>query len=101
MRSAQQFEAAQRLIEAGINDCAIARQLGVPRPTVQDWRRRPQTRPRLASASGCGVAHEFSALPAAPYCYVLGLYMGDGCVSRNRRVWRLRITLDKKYPEVI
>ena len=40
-------------------------------------------------------------LPAAAYCYVLGLYLGDGCISRNRRVWRLRITLDAKYPAII
>lgn len=53
------------------------------------------------SASECGVANRFSALPAEPYCYVLGMYLGDGCVSRCRRVWRLRITLDKKYPEII
>lgn len=101
MRSVEQFEAARRLIAAGVNDCAIARQLGVPRPTVQDWRRRPQIRPRIASGSGCGVVHDFSALPAASYCYLLGLYLGDGCISRNRRVWRLRITLDRKYPGII
>jgi hypothetical protein len=45
--------------------------------------------------------HDFSAVPAKPYCYLLGLYLGDGCVSRCRRVWRLRISLDKKYPEII
>jgi hypothetical protein len=32
---------------------------------------------------------------------VLGLYLGDGCISRDRRVWRLRITLDKKYQGII
>ena len=101
MRSAEQFDTARRLIAAGVNDCAIARQIGVPRATVQDWRRRPQIRPRLVSASPCGVVHDFSALPAAAYCYVLGLYLGDGCISRDRRVWRLRITLDKKYPAII
>lgn len=101
MRSIEQFEAARRLIEAGVNDCAIARQLGVPRPTVQDWRRRPQIRSRLADCPGCGVIHHFNTLPATSYCYLLGLYLGDGCISRNRRVWRLRITLDKKYPGII
>jgi hypothetical protein len=35
------------------------------------------------------------------YCYVLGLYLGDGCISRDRRVWRLRIVLDNKYPAII
>lgn len=97
----EQFEAAKRLTAAGVNDCAISRQIGVPRATVQYWRRRPQVRPRLVSASSCGVIHDFTAIPAAPYCYVLGLYLGDGCISRARRVWRLRITLDNKYPAII
>ena len=101
MRSAEQFDAARRLIAAGVNDCAIARQIGVPRTTVRDWRCRPQIRPRLVSESPCGVIHDFAALPAAAYCYVLGLYLGDGCISRDRRVWRLRITLDQKYPAII
>lgn len=36
------------------------------------------------------------------YVYLLGLYLGDGCISRARRnVWRLRITLDQRYPEII
>jgi hypothetical protein len=101
MRSAEQFNAAKRLIAAGVNDCAIARQLGVPRTTVRDWRRRPQIQPRPVSTSACGVVHDFSVLPAAAYCYVLGMYLGDGSISRNRRVWRLRVTLDKKYPAII
>jgi hypothetical protein len=35
------------------------------------------------------------------YCYLLGLYLGDGCISRIRRVWKLRITLDAKYIGII
>jgi hypothetical protein len=99
MRSAEQFNAARRLIAAGKNDCAISRQIGVPRTTVRDWRRRPAIRSRALGAP-CGVAHDFSQLPAEAYCYVLGLYLGDGSISRNRRIWRLRITLDK-YPSII
>lgn len=101
MRSAEEFEKVQRMIATGLNDCAIARQTGIPRCTVRDWRRRPQSRPRPVSTSVCGVLHEFSAFPAAAYSYLLGLYLGDGCVSRSQRVWHLRITLDKKYPGII
>jgi hypothetical protein len=101
VRSAEQFDAARRLIAAGVNDCAISRQLGVPRPTVQDWRRRPQIRRSPVSASSCGIVHDFPGLPAAAYCYLLDLYLGDGCISRCRRVWRLRITLDKGYLGII
>jgi hypothetical protein len=34
MRSAKEIDAVMRLIAAGLNDCAIARQTGVPRPMV-------------------------------------------------------------------
>jgi hypothetical protein len=36
------------------------------------------------------------------YPYLLGLYLGDGMLTRApRNVWRLRITLDRKYPGII
>ena len=101
MRSAEQFHAAKRLMADGVNDCAIARQIGVPRPTVWYWRRRRKVPPPPVGASPCGVSHDLTALPPATYCYVLGLYLGDGCLSLHRRVWRLRIVLDKKYPAII
>jgi LAGLIDADG-like domain len=102
VRSPEEFNDVQRLIAAGMNDCAIARRTGIPRPTVRGWRCRPRRRLRRPSASsGCGIDHDFPALPAAAYCYLLGLYLGDGCISRNRRVWRLRIILDAKYPAII
>jgi hypothetical protein len=36
------------------------------------------------------------------YAHLLGLYLGDGNLSVGRRgVWRLRITLDVRYPDII
>jgi Homeodomain-like domain/LAGLIDADG-like domain len=103
MRSAEEFEAVQRLVADGLNDCAIARQTGIPRRTVWEWRyRTSRIRVRMPrGSSACGIAHDFSALPATAYAHLLGLYLGDGCVSRFGRVWRLRITLDNKYPGII
>ncbi|MDT7763106.1 MAG: hypothetical protein QOC63_2526, partial [Mycobacterium sp.] len=102
MRSAEEFNSVQRLVAGGMNDCAIARQTGIPRPTVRDWRCKPGIRPRnRGGSSDCGVDHDFCALPTAAYCYALGLYLGDGCISRDRRVWKLRIVVDKKYPAII
>jgi hypothetical protein len=99
MRSADEFSVVQRLIADGVNDCEIARQTGIPRCTVRDWRCQPQIRTRALGGSPC--AHDFSRLPAKTYSYLLGLYLGDGCISRHRRVWRLRIVLDSKYPQII
>ena len=46
-------------------------------------------------------AHAFDRLPPC-YAYLLGLYLGDGNITRNRRgVYRLRITLDLAYPLII
>ena len=102
MRSEDEFNEVRQLIAAGMNDCAISRKTGIPRPTVRDWRCRPQARARMpAGSAACGVGHDFASLPAAPYSYLLGLYLGDGCISRIRRVWRLRIVLDAKYPAII
>ncbi|MEZ0367070.1 helix-turn-helix domain-containing protein [Mycobacterium sp. pUA109] len=100
MRCAEEFDTVQRLIADGINDCAIARLTGIPRPTVRDWRRRPQIRSRQSREPG-SCTHDFASLPVEAYCYLLGLYLGDGCISRLPRVWRLRITLDAKYPGII
>lgn len=35
------------------------------------------------------------------YAYLLGLYLGDGCVARHGRTARLVITLDGIYPEIV
>ncbi|MFZ1177566.1 MAG: hypothetical protein WAO15_15100, partial [Mycobacterium sp.] len=103
VRSADDFEAVGSLIAMGLNDCAIARQTSIPRRTVWDWR-YCKSPIRIRGAKGsllCGIDHDFAGLPPAAYCYLLGLYLGDGCISRSGRVWRLRITLDDKYPGII
>jgi len=35
------------------------------------------------------------------YSYLLGLYLGDGCVVQHERAARLVITLDGLYPDII
>ncbi|UJA19809.1 hypothetical protein HJD18_06025 [Thermoleophilia bacterium SCSIO 60948] len=37
----------------------------------------------------------------ADYAQLLGLYLGDGCISRQGRTFRLRIALDAAYPEIV
>jgi hypothetical protein len=56
----------------------------------------------VAGCDRCGgAAHSYAELPEE-YVYLLGLYLGDGCVSRHARdVYRLRVTLDLAYPGII
>jgi hypothetical protein len=45
--------------------------------------------------------HRYAGLARA-YAYLLGLYLGDGTISRARRgVFKLRIVLDVKYPGIV
>lgn len=88
------------MILEGLNDCEIARQTGIPRKTVWEWRRHPGVRCRRSTGSHpCD--HDFDALPEGPYAYVLGMYLGDGCISRQGRTFTMRITCDKRYPAII
>jgi len=101
MHSAETFDAVLERIAAGMTDSAIAAETGLPRRTVYRWRRRPKSSSRRSAQNPCGTAHDLSTLPPRSYCYLLGLYLGDGCISRMNRVWRLRIVLDAKYPGII
>lgn len=108
MHSADIVQAALYLHREGANACEIARELGVPRSTVRDWlsgqlpRSMVAGRPGAPACDRCGhAAHRYDELPEA-YVYLLGLYLGDGSISRHPRgVYRLRITLDNRYPGII
>jgi len=94
--------AALELARAGANASDIARQLQIPRRTVAGWIKGdlPHSS-RADSCDECEQAHEFADL-SANYVYLLGLYLGDGCISKHPRdVFKLRIFLDAKYPGII
>jgi hypothetical protein len=106
---------ALRLAEQGLNNCEISRRIGVSRPTVREWVAgrlphsfeqkhllygRPSDSERSCPKCGAG-EHRFACFSTA-YAYLLGMYLGDGYIaSCPRSVFRLRITLDKKYPLIV
>ncbi len=48
----------------------------------------------------CGAdAHD--ELPASEYAYLLGIYLGDGCLGTSGHSVALRIVMDAAYPEII
>jgi hypothetical protein len=114
VRSHDEIDWVRNLVDKGLNDCAIARLTELPRSTVRDWRASKRWQPRspipgislrLAPAARCphcgGPLHDLDALPDS-YAYLLGLYLGDGCLSEQHRgVMRLRIALDERYPRII
>jgi hypothetical protein len=103
---------ALRLAADGLNNCEIARRTGVSRPTIRDWinGRLPHSYRRCSQdesyvrggCSRCGAdEHRFDRLDA-DYVQLLGLYLGDGSIAEHRRkVYKLRITLDIRYPGIV
>jgi len=109
VRSRAEVGYVLELIRAGWNDCEIARETGIPRRTILDWRtgRTPdfdRVRTRLSQhARSCAVCDgDPLRLPQTAYTYLLGLYPGDGCIAAYPRdVYRLRIVCADAYPGLI
>ena len=100
VRSDEDYLEVQRWIAWGLTDSQIERLTHVPRRTVGDWRRQPRVMPRRRP-TGCPRCGEGALNPSA-YCYLLGLYLGDGyLVHFPRDVFHLRIVLDEAYPGII
>lgn len=94
--SSEVIARVRQLAEAGEGASSIARRTGVPRSTLRQWvgLGRPAT-PRRTSCPRCDATAE---LDPAAYVYLLGLYLGDGCISRQPKgVWRLRIVQTSTY----
>jgi len=94
-----EFESAIALIEAGRGDTEIERMTGIPRSTISAWRYGRGTRYHLLLT-----AARSSWRPCHPdqYSYLLGLYLGDGCLQLSRTgSVSLVITLDASYQGIV
>jgi hypothetical protein len=97
MRPHVEREAALFLAGEGMNPCQISRLTNIPRTTIRCW-----IRPRYKPRSRQPRALKPTEVPKAAYSYLLGFYLGDGCLSLSRRgVYRLRIKTDSRYPHII
>jgi Homeodomain-like domain len=96
---------ALALVEANLNDCEISRRLGIPRRTILDWHKPRSERYRrkviTETCPRCWRAAKPIRFTPADYSALLGMYLGDGCISNGPRTKRLRIALDAKYPMII
>lgn len=106
MRTAEELERVASLFSDGLNKCEISRRTGIPRSTVSGWLngRTPRfgDRTRGGTCMRCGgLRHPFPGALVYEYAYLLGLYLGDGCLLRHPRgVYRLEVFLDSAYPVI-
>jgi hypothetical protein len=108
-RSGEEIAAVLKMAADGLGATEISATTGIPKHSVINWLRGriPQRALRELSGEGscaiCGSAsHDFNTLPAAAYSYLLGVYLGDGCLwHQGRGVYSLRVALDSDYPGII
>ena len=78
----------RELIAAGLSDYEIARRTGIPRGTILAWRHdggRASSHPVTLEdrCEACGGVHSPETLDRLAYAYLLGEYLGDGCLWRS------------------
>jgi hypothetical protein len=103
LRTEAEVNEVKALAAKGLNHCEIARRTGIPPSTVRQWAiGKVPGRKQRATAAPWGTEQDRFSLPEFDYAYLLGMYLGDGCISAHLRgVYRLRIVLDMRYPNII
>src|SRR5690349_7476835 len=112
MRSYEEYRKILTLWEKGTPKKTISTVLSIPRRTIIDCIQRysslegleeyieenPTTRliSTLQTAELSEHPHLFQT-----YAYLLGIYLGDGCISFTHKTPRLRVSLDTAYPNLI
>ena len=106
MRGDADIDAVFALAAKGLTIAEVARRAGVSYACAHRWLAAGEaavrsTPMRLARAdhatSPCTLVE---TVPTRAYAYLLGQYLGDGSISRVRRVDRLSITTTDDYPGV-
>jgi len=106
-RSLDDVRAVFRLRAEGLTDREVSLRTGVPINTIRTWRNRrvpDYARPSIPARTSEDPdleSFDCSAVDTEAYAYLLGMYLGDGCVTRNGSSWSLRVTLDQSYPGII
>ncbi|MGW0546446.1 transcriptional regulator [Streptomyces altiplanensis] len=96
---------ALALVSQGRSLNSVSKQTGISRSAIREWQTRIEPVPRmLGQAAPCPRRLPVPGVPAdtAAYAYLLGLYLGDGCISPHRRGgYYLRIACADAWPGLI
>ncbi|MFE7836826.1 helix-turn-helix domain-containing protein [Streptomyces sp. NPDC057474] len=84
---------ALALVAQGRSLNSVSRETGISRAAIRSWQQRLEPLPRMAPADPGPPADD------GAYAYLLGLYLGDGCISAHPRSgYYLRIACADAWP---
>lgn len=84
---------AVSLMVNGLSLRSISMSTGISRATLHDWREHPEINGEAHVSCPRCTDSPMLPEPRDDYAYLLGLYLGDGCISRagakDKEVWKL------------
>ncbi|MET9950912.1 helix-turn-helix domain-containing protein [Streptomyces sp. NPDC006339] len=96
---------ALALVAQGRSLNSVSKQLNISRHAIRAWQAQLEPKPRVsAQTAPCPRCRPVPGLPVATaaYAYLLGLYLGDGCISDHPRGGHLlRIACADAWPGLI
>jgi hypothetical protein len=102
------YDEVMEMLSTGMKISEIALATGINRSSISNWKQRKgRSLTKTVSHDGEGAdqylktfIENMNESRRLDYSYLLGLYLGDGCIYEFPRTYRLTITLDKKYPSL-
>lgn len=96
---------ALALLDQGFSQNAVSKRTGISRAAIRAWLSRIEPLPRVQGHTECSRCAPVPVPPSDPanYSYLLGLYLGDGCISGHPRGlgYYLRIVCADAWPGLI
>lgn len=90
------------LHRSGLTISEVSRATGISRNSIREWTGRISPSPSMTAECPVGTGDLAPDRPRGAYAYLLGLYLGDGCLSLGRRnVYALRIACGNAWPGLI
>ncbi|MCM2576520.1 transcriptional regulator [Streptomyces meridianus] len=92
---------ALALVDQGRSLNSVSKQTGISRHALRSWQTRIEPLSRASECPRCNPTPD-SAIPLGAYAYLLGLYLGDGCISeQSRGGYALRVACADAWPGLI
>jgi hypothetical protein len=92
------------MMRSGQSLLSISQTTGISRSTLREWWDHPEKTGQRAVCPRCSSPPELPE-PARDYAYLLGLYLGDGCISVSgnpaKGIWALRIMCADVWPGLL
>ncbi|WP_042395788.1 helix-turn-helix domain-containing protein [Streptacidiphilus carbonis] len=93
---------ALSLVDAGMSLNQVSHRTGISRAAIRAWTVRVEPLPGVSAECPVSDGRLTPEVPPSTYSYLLGLYLGDGCISHvGKGVHSMRIACADAWPGLI